>query len=177
MEVTRSGKHSSLLVHGSNFWTKKFYSPGSWNLFYSGRFWPYVFLEEKEQVWLQIWIFREKHHTRAGFCWDLMNEPKGEKPLAVHRTYTFGHSMNELPLTRFDEMLLQWNAPSMKCHINEMPLQWNATTMKCHFNEMPLQWNATSMKCHFNEMPLQWNAASMKSRLTSLTLRRGNWID
>jgi hypothetical protein len=36
----------------------------------------------------------------------LMNEPKSEKPLAVHRTPILAHSMNEPPLTSFDEKLL-----------------------------------------------------------------------
>jgi hypothetical protein len=33
----------------------------------------------------------------------LMNEPKNEKPLAVHPILILARSMNEPPLTRFDE--------------------------------------------------------------------------
>jgi hypothetical protein len=35
-----------------------------------------------------------------------MNEPESERPLPIHRTCIFIHSMNEPPLCRFDEKLL-----------------------------------------------------------------------
>ncbi len=68
-------------------------------------------------------------------------------------------------ICRFDELLLWWDATSMRCCLDDLPLWWDAlrwlaSLMTCCFDDLPLWWLAASMTCRFDDFPLWWNGTS-----------------